>query len=424
MVPLPGEPNSAVETPMDASRAASTVHSWTGPRLDLDPFGAAFLTDPYPHHARLRDAGPVVRLDCNGVYAMARHREVSATLVDWQTYSSARGVGIQDFARETPWRPKSIVLETDPPLHDRTRRVLQRVMSAAAMRALRPHFMARAEALVDRVVAVRDIDAVRDLAEAFPLSVMPDAVGPRPDGRDNLLPYSTMVFNSFGPRNDLFRRSIAAAEPVLAWINAQCVREALAPGGFGAEIWAAHDAGEISADEAQILVRSILTAGLDTTVNGFGNAIYAFATNPDEWHKLRADRRLIKPAFDEVIRWESPVQTFFRTTTRDVAVEDVVVPEGNKVLLFLGAANRDPRRWPAPDRFDVGRKPVGHTALGVGIHACVGQLVARLEAEVLFEALAERVACFEITGTPERALNNTLRAFARLPVRVASAGTN
>ena len=117
--------------------AQATAATRTAPHLDIDPFCVAFLTDPYPDHARMRDAGPVVYLTRYGIYAMARHAEVSAALTDWQTYSSARGVGLQDFAKETPWRPKSIVLETDPPLHDRTRKVLQRVMSPTAMRRLR-----------------------------------------------------------------------------------------------------------------------------------------------------------------------------------------------------------------------------------------------------------------------------------------------
>jgi len=415
--------------PMRDFADATTSHAdivaplcpWSGARSDLDPFGDAFLTDPYPQHARLRDAGAVVYLERYGVYGMARHQEVSAALVNWQTYSSARGVGLQDFAKEPPWRPKSIVLETDPPLHDRTRRVLQSVLSANVMRALRPQFLERAHGLVEALLARRDIDAVRDLAEAFPLSVMPDAVGLGPDGRENLIPYSSMVFNSFGPRNELFRSSIAAAEPVLAWIHGQCRREALAPGGFGAAVWAAHDGGEISAEEAQILVRSILTAGLDTTINSFSNAVYAFATHPDQWQALRAQRELLKPAFDEVLRWESPVQTFFRTTTCAARVGEQVIPEGSKVLLFLGAANRDPRRWSEPERFDVRRKAVGHTALGVGIHACVGQLLARLEADVLFAALADRVQGFELRGAPARTLNNTLRTFGALPVRLSGA---
>jgi 4-methoxybenzoate monooxygenase (O-demethylating) len=403
--------------------AQATAATRPAPHLDIDPFSVAFLTDPYPDHARLRDAGPVVYLTRYGTYAMARHAEVSAALTDWQTYSSARGVGLQDFAKEMPWRPKSIVLETDPPLHDRTRKVLQRVMSPTAMRRLREDFRGKAVALVARLLNKGDIEAVHDLAEAFPLEVFPDAVGLIKEGRENLLPYSTMVFNSFGPRNAIFQKSTEAAEPVLAWIHAQCVRGACADVGFAADIWAAHDAGEISEDEAPILVRSLLTAGLDTTVNGFANAILAFATFPEQWQRVRVDRSLLKPAFDEVLRWEAPVQTFFRTTTRDVEVGGTLVPEGEKVLLFLGAANRDPRKWHEPETFDVTRRPLGHVGLGAGIHACVGQLVARLEAEVMFEALADRVAAFPLTGLAERKPNNTLRSLSRLDIRLIPAAS-
>ena len=136
---------------------------------------------------------------------------------------------------------------------------------------------------------------------------------------------------------------------------------------------------------------------------------------------VRADRSLVKPAFDEVLRWESPVQTFFRTTTRDVTVDGATIPEGSKVLLFLGAANRDARKYPSPDTFDVARRPLGHVALGFGIHACVGQLVARLEADVLFEAMAERVASFTLTGPVKRRLNNTLRCIEQLPIVMQAA---
>jgi cytochrome P450 len=391
------------------------------PRSEIDPFSDAFLAEPYADHERLRSLGPVVFLERYGVFAMARHADVSNGLNDWQTYSSARGVGIQDFAKEPPWRPKSIVLETDPPLHDRTRKVLARVMSPAAMRRLRDPFKVKAVALVDQLLAKQRFDAVPDLAEAYPLSVFPDAVGVQAEGREKLLPYSTMVFNSFGPQNDIFKQSIADAQKVVEWIFAQCKREALALEGFGADIWAACDAGEITAAEAEILVRALLTAGLDTTVNGFANAVFAFATNPAQWDALRADRSLVKPAFDEVLRWESPVQTFFRTTTRAVEVEDYMIPEGSKVLLFLGAANRDFRKYPEPEKFDIARRPLGHVALGSGIHACIGQLVARLESEVLFEALADRVASFALTGPVTRRLNNTLRSIEHLPVEMRAA---
>ena len=154
-------------------------------------------------------------------------------------------------------------------------------------------------------------------------------------------------------------------------------------------------------------------------MNGFANAVLAFATNPAQWQRLREDRSLIKPAFDEVLRWEAPVQTFFRTTTRDVEMAHIRISEGSKVLLFLGSANRDPRKWPN-QKFDVTRRPMGHVGLGSGIHVCVGQLVARLEAELMFEALTDRVASFELVGKPQRKPNNSLRSLSSLEVRLIS----
>jgi 4-methoxybenzoate monooxygenase (O-demethylating) len=115
------------------------------------------------------------------------------------------------------------------------------------------------------------------------------------------------------------------------------------------------------------------------------------------------------------------VQTFFRTTARDVDVAGVKLGEGEKVLLFLAAANRDPRRWERPDQFDVRRRATGHMTFGTGIHGCVGQAVARLESEAVFGALAKRVASFEMTGTPTRRLNNTLRGLDSLPLRIVPA---
>ena len=147
------------------------------PVSDIDPFCAEFFEDPFPAHAALRDAGPTVRLAKYDVLAAARYAEVHAILNDWQTFCSSRGAGITDFAKEKPWRPKSLVLETDPPLHDRTRRVLQRVMSPAAMRRLREDFQAKAVRLVENLVAKRDIEAVGELAEAYPLEYSPTRWG-------------------------------------------------------------------------------------------------------------------------------------------------------------------------------------------------------------------------------------------------------
>jgi cytochrome P450 len=385
---------------------------------DIDPYCDEFLDNPYPFHERLRDAAPVVWLKRYDLWAMARFKEVDAALRDWQTFCSSSGVGISDFRKEKPWRVPSLILEADPPLHTRTRAVLLRTMSPRAAAKMRESFAREAEELVEELVERGTFDGVRDLAEAYPLKVFPDALGLPAGGRDNLLTYGQMVFNGFGPRNALFENSLANAKPVLEWIGAQCRRGSLSPDGMGAVVYAAADSGELSEDEAGLLVRSFLSAGVDTTVTGLGNALHCLAREPEQWQALSRDPSLARGAYEEALRLESPVQTFFRTTTAPIEMAGLRLGEGQKVLLFLASANRDPRRWSDADRFDIHRKLAGHVAFGAGIHGCVGQLVARLEGELVLLALARRVERLELASEPKRRLNNTLRGLASLPLRV------
>jgi cytochrome P450 len=346
---------------------------------------------------------------------------VHAVLNDPLTFCSSRGVGLSDFAKEKPWRPPSLILEADPPAHTRTRAVLNQVLSATALKPLRGHFTTLAEAKVDELLTRGSFDAIADLAEAYPLSVFPDAMGLKQEGRENLLPYASLVFNAFGPPNQLRQEAIERSAPHQSYVAAQCRRENLAPDGFGACIHARADAGDITREEAPLLVRSLLSAGIDTTVNGIGAAVYCLARFPDQLAKLRSDPSLSRNAFEEAVRYESPVQTFFRTTTRPVEIGGHTIGEGEKVLMFLGAANRDPRRWENPDSYDVTRRTSGHVGYGSGIHMCVGQLVARLEGEVMMAALARKVGSIEITGPVKRLYNNTLRGLKSLPVTIKRA---
>ena len=399
---------------MDPTVALKTPY----PISQIDPFSDAFLSSPHKYHEELREAGPVVRLERYGVWAMARHEQVHAVLSDWETYCSSAGVGLSDFRKEKPWRTPGLLLEADPPLHTRTRNVMMRVVSRPAIEALREPFTIEAIRLLDELVARGSFDAVKDLAEKYPLKVFPDAVGLPQNGRENLLPYGSMVFNAFGPRNHLFETAMANSKALLEWAMTWCRRDALTADGFGARIYEAADAEKVSEAEAALLVRSFISAGLDTTVHALGDAIYCFATNPDQWQIFRSDPTLARSAFEEVIRCESPVQTFFRTTTKAVKVAGVQLEEGQKVLLFLAAANRDPRQWENPERFDIRRKSLGHVGFGTGIHGCVGQAMARMEGEIILTELAKRVESIKITGEPKLQLNNTLRGWASLPVTV------
>ena len=187
------------------------------------------------------------------------------------------------------------------------RRIVDRVVSPPTLRHPREPFAKEAAAAVERVCARGRFDGVKELAEAFPLKVFPNAVGLDADGRENLLPYGDMVFNGFGPLNARFKASTASASTVVPWIMAKCSRAALASNGLGAKIYKAVEAGEATEEEAALLVRSFLSAGLDTTVAAISSALYLLATNPGEWRKFRADPSLAKNVFEETVRMESPI---------------------------------------------------------------------------------------------------------------------
>jgi cytochrome P450 len=391
------------------------------PSLDFDPYADAALAEPFAHHAMLRDSGAVFWLERYQCFGMARYVEVHAALNDWETYVSGRGVGLADFAHEEPWRPPSLLLEADPPLHQRTRALMNKVAALPALRARQPQWHAAASDLVARLTGQGMIDAVADLAEAFPMCVFPDLIGLREDGRENLLPYAMTVFNAFGPRNRLLEKSMAEAAAATAWVAESCKREFLQDDGWGAQVYAAADRGDCSEAEAERLVRSFLSAGVDTTVNGIANLVHAFTEHPGEWARLRADPSLARKAIEESLRWGGVAQTFYRTTSRAVDMREGTLPEGSKILLFLASANRDPRRWDDPDRFDITRQASGHVGFGFGIHQCLGQMVARFEAEAVLQALVAQVAEIRPLAPPSRRLNNTLYALGTLPVELVAA---
>jgi cytochrome P450 len=391
------------------------------PRSEVDPYSDEFLADPFPYLAELRDAGPVVYLERYGVYAVARHEQVQAVLKEPRVFSSAAGTGITNFNTEKAWRKPSILLEADPPLHTHNRKVVARALAPRSLGYLQEVFDRKAAELADALVARGSFDAVPDLAEVFPTKVFPEAFGIGEDGRDQLLAYGAMVFNGMGPRNHLFESSMEGAGEVLAWITQQCSRSSLRPDGLGALIYAGVDAGEVTEDEAALLVRSFLSAGLDTTVSALALGVLDFVRYPGQWQALRQDPSLARNAFEEVVRIEAPVMNFFRTTTEPVELAGISLPAGAKVMVSFAGANRDPRRWEQPDRFDIRRKVAGHMGYGTGVHNCVGQVIARMEGEAVLRALAGRVRSWRLAGDPRPRLNNSLRGLDTLPVAVEPA---
>ena len=386
------------------------------PAWDVDPYDEAVLTDPAPFCAELRAQGPFAFVPRYGILLCGRYPETQEVFSDHARFVSSRGVGLQDFALEEPWRPPSIILEVDPPDHRVTNRVMMRALSPKAVAALRADFQSKADALVDALLERGSFEGVVDLAEAYPCSVFPAAVGLRENDPRRLVDYGAMVFNALGPDNALRRAAMAKAPDIVPWITAACARENLTEDGFGAAIYAAADAGEIDAAQAGMLVRSLLSAGVDTTVTGLGSALWCLAANPEAFAALRADPSLARPCYEEVLRLTTPVHAFCRTANADTEVAGVPIAEGTKILCVLGSANLDDARWEDAAAFRIDRRPAGHLAFGTGIHNCVGQNVARAEAQAILTAIAAKVGRIEMTGKPEWRPNNAIRALDRLPL--------
>lgn len=387
------------------------------PVIPDDPFTFTHLTEPHTFYEQLREAGPVFRLGNLNIWGMARYEQVHATLKDWEIFSSAAGIGLVDLRKHPPLTP-GLLLEADPPLHTQTRSLLGPLLSPPALRDLKGMIAQEAESLVDRLTEMRSFEALSQLAEVYVLRVFGEALGLPEEGREALLTYVMQGLNALGPQNPLLEEGQQREALARQWVMQNCQREVLRPGSIGARIWAAVDTGALAEAWAPLLVRSLCRAGFYSTIHALVTALYALATYTEQWEQLRQNPDLARQAFEETVRWEAPIQRFFRTTMQPIEINDVHIPEGEKVLLFLGAANRDPRRWSEPDRFLITRQTSGHVGFGMGIHRCIGQPLARLEAEILLATIARRWKHLEITGQPLRKPNNVLYAWQCLPLTV------
>lgn len=396
-----------------------TAHLDTVASSDLDPFSPEFRADPFTPYAELRELGPIVWLQRYGIWVVARYDRVREVLSDWKRFSNAGGGGLRNYFIDKPWRRPSIILEVDPPDHTRTRKVFMEVLSPARLQQLRPTFEAQAERLIDEALERGTLDAIPDLVQRFPLTVFPDAVGMPREDRSNMLVYGSMVFGGFGPSTPWYEDLMKQADDVSAWIMARCQRDALAPDGIGAAIYAHADAGTIESDEATLLVRSLLSAGVDTTIDSIGLCLRALAEHPDQWRRLRDEPDLARVTFEEATRYDSSSQSLFRTTTDAVEFAGVPLQKHQKVLVLIGAAGRDASKWTHPDTFDITRRVTGsQIGYGAGVHSCIAQMMARLEAEVFFRALARKVQDIEIVGQPQLRLQPGLRGLSSLPLRL------
>lgn len=386
------------------------------PQSQIDPCSEAYADDELVAEAELRDAGRAVWLPRYDVVALSHYADVVPALRDWETFSSARGVGLRDItAPETLSEPGG-VLELDPPDQTQARRVYSKALTRDFYEQTRETFRAAADDLIAARVGAGEIDGVQAIATDYPMSVFPDALGLTAHGREHLLSAGTWTFNSFGPENSPYLATRESGETGMDWILQQAIPGRCTPEGLVSTL---HEAGGGKLPSSITTVHlgvGLMVAGLDTTITGIAWALYHLATNPDQWAMLKDDPTLARACFEETLRLSSPVRWFARQTTREVTIGDATIPADTRVLLMIGSANRDPARWERPLTFDIGRDSKGHIAFGFGVHACVGAMIARIEAEAVLTALAGQADRLTLTGEPTLAWNNTMRALASLPM--------
>ena len=382
-----------------------------------NPFAQGFALDPFPVYKELREAAPIVWLEKLGVWGVFRDQHVRELQTDVARFTVEGGTGLQNLFRETPWREPSLVQEKDPPYHTKTRAILTRIMSPRALMALKAPFKTEADALVARLIARETFDGVEDFSKAFVSKVFLDGVGVPPDERENVIVYNDLVRKSRTVKiSEWPQEDRDKAEAVASWLTKFCSRESMSPGSFGAALYDAVDAGEISEHEGNMLVRTFISAGTETTIAAIGQTLYYLATNPDQWAIVKADPSKVRAAFEETLRLDPPAQFGGRCAREEMIWEGVRIGQHDKILGFFSSANRDPSRWDNPDEFNILRNHMGHLGLGTGIHGCVGQMIARQEADILLRAVVEQVDRIEVGTDPQRNLSG-FRGFRYLPLK-------
>jgi cytochrome P450 len=333
-------------------------------------------------------------------------------LDDAATFRSGEGVGFNDFINEGG---RGTTLMSDGDDHRRLRDVIAPPLTPRAIAELRPEAQAIADRLIDDLVERGRFDAIPDLAQVLPSVWVPDLLGWPAEGRDRLLDWAGATFDGLGPLNDRVAAAGSGIIEMMVFAQDLAQRE-LPAGSMAAGILAAAARGEIEPSQCPMAIIDYLGPSLDTTVSAIGNAIWLFATHPDQWQLLRDDPSRVRQAFNEVLRLESPISCFSRVATTTATIDGVDIPAGARVLVSYASANRDERHWDRPEEFDITRESADQLAFGHGEHACVGMGLARVEGAAILSALVARVERIELAGPPERKLNNLIRSFGSLPV--------
>ena len=380
------------------------------PRVDLlDP---AFKANPYPTYAELRSTAPVHRVelpDGLGIWLITRYDDVLAVLKDERLVKDWRKVLTSEQLVQVPPIPPVMealsrnMLDMDPPDHQRLRSLVSKAFTPRLIERLRPRVQAIAAGLLDAVQDRGEMDLIDDYAFPLPITVIVELLGVPAEDRDSFREWSDAAVSGNTTQEHLEKVLIPHMQAFTDYLHALFEEKRKNPkDDLVSALLRAEEAGDkLSEDELLGMVFLLLVAGHETTVNLIGNGVLALLQHPDQLQKLKDDPSLIKPAVEELLRYDGPVETSTERFAReDVRIGETVIPRGEMVLVVLAAADHDPERFADPDELDITRVDNRHLAFGKGIHHCLGAPLARMEGQIAISTLLARMPDLRLKGSP------------------------
>ncbi|WP_433435749.1 cytochrome P450 [Nonomuraea sp. CA-141351] len=396
--------------------------------MRFDPWDPDFVAHPYRVYDELRRESPVSYFEPTNQWLISRHADVNALLRDRRLGRSYLHVATHEEFGKPPepefhepfWRViRAGMLDVEPPVHTRLRRLVSKAFTPRMVESLRPRVRAVAEGLVDAFVEKGGGDLIAEVAEPLPVTVIAEMLGIPEQDRHLLRPWSADICGMYelNPAPDAQHAAVRAASDFAGYLKTLAAERRRTPGDDLISALAQID--ELTEDELVGTCVLLLNASHEATVNVTGNGWWALFRNPSELARLREDRSLLPTAVEELMRWDTPLQMFERWVLEDIEVHGVGIPRGAEVALLFGSANRDPAVFDEPDRLDVGRADNPHISFGAGIHFCLGAPLARIELMESFGALLARAGKLELRQEPAWKPGYIMRGLQSLEISAA-----
>jgi cytochrome P450 len=386
----------------------------------FDPYDVDINADPYPAYARLRDEAPIYHNDRYDFWALSRHHDVERGLVNWQTFSNTRS-DILDIIRADVDLPPGVIMFEDPPLHGMHRGLMSRVFTPRAMAALEDQVRQFCIGILDPLVGAERFDVITELASVMPMRVIGMLLGIPEDDQIAVREKTDSDLRTRpGEPMQVKQGKVASGDMFADYIDwrAEHPSDDLMTRLLNAEFEDEHgDTRTLTRQEVLTYTAVIAGAGNETTGRLIGWLVKLLAEHPDQRRHVVEDRSLIPNVIDEALRFEPTGHATARIVTEDVEYHGTTVPAGSPMLLLIGAANRDPRRYRDPDVFDIHRNDIQHLTFGWGVHHCLGASLARLEGRVALDELLNRFPEWDVDHDDiQLAPTSTVRGWQRMPI--------